>query len=266
MTAAARPIASGDNARYRPLRDPCRSLPRHAAAVPPRPAALATFRSRSSRAATSSRASTRVGRRRRPPRPAAVRRRRSRRSLTMTRSALKPFQAMPFVAAGGVERFGYSRRAGGAALREPFRRAAARRGRGRHAGARRQRRRGPAVRHARARASTRCAARCRRRRRTRRSRTTARASTAGCSRYCVQCGLPQARLPRLRPSAAAGDPARGRAFHGDAGGRARRRHRRLLGAELRGAARAARARRLRGSPRATTTPTTAARRGSWPTR
>ena len=29
--------------------------------------------------------------------------------LTMTRSALKPFQAMPFVAAGGVERFGYSR-------------------------------------------------------------------------------------------------------------------------------------------------------------
>jgi L-asparaginase II len=27
--------------------------------------------------------------------------------LTMTRSALKPFQAMPFVAAGGVERFGY---------------------------------------------------------------------------------------------------------------------------------------------------------------
>jgi L-asparaginase II len=28
--------------------------------------------------------------------------------LTMTRSALKPLQAMPFVAAGGVERFGYS--------------------------------------------------------------------------------------------------------------------------------------------------------------
>lgn len=28
--------------------------------------------------------------------------------LTMTRSALKPFQAMPFVAAGGIERFGYS--------------------------------------------------------------------------------------------------------------------------------------------------------------
>src|SRR4249920_76308 len=28
--------------------------------------------------------------------------------LTMTRSALKPFQAMPFVAGGGVERFGYS--------------------------------------------------------------------------------------------------------------------------------------------------------------
>ncbi|HVN36512.1 MAG TPA: asparaginase [Casimicrobiaceae bacterium] len=29
--------------------------------------------------------------------------------LTMTRSALKPFQAMPFVAAGGPERFGYSK-------------------------------------------------------------------------------------------------------------------------------------------------------------
>src|SRR6516165_1883104 len=31
------------------------------------------------------------------------------RFLTMTRSALKPFQAMPFVAAGGPERFGYSK-------------------------------------------------------------------------------------------------------------------------------------------------------------
>lgn len=30
------------------------------------------------------------------------------RFLTMTRSALKPLQAMPFVAAGGIERFGYS--------------------------------------------------------------------------------------------------------------------------------------------------------------
>src|SRR5438552_1281069 len=29
--------------------------------------------------------------------------------MTMTRSALKPFQAMPFVAAGGPERFGYSK-------------------------------------------------------------------------------------------------------------------------------------------------------------
>jgi L-asparaginase II len=29
--------------------------------------------------------------------------------LTMTRSALKPFQAMPFVAAGGIERFGYTK-------------------------------------------------------------------------------------------------------------------------------------------------------------
>ena len=31
------------------------------------------------------------------------------RFLTTTRSALKPFQAMPFVAAGGIERFGYTR-------------------------------------------------------------------------------------------------------------------------------------------------------------
>jgi L-asparaginase II len=31
------------------------------------------------------------------------------RFLTMTRSTLKPFQAIPFVAAGGIERFGYSR-------------------------------------------------------------------------------------------------------------------------------------------------------------
>jgi L-asparaginase II len=31
------------------------------------------------------------------------------RFLTMTRSALKPFQALPFVAAGGPERFGYSK-------------------------------------------------------------------------------------------------------------------------------------------------------------
>jgi L-asparaginase II len=30
--------------------------------------------------------------------------------VTMTRSALKPFQAMPFVAAGGLERFGYTTR------------------------------------------------------------------------------------------------------------------------------------------------------------
>jgi L-asparaginase II len=29
--------------------------------------------------------------------------------LTMTRSALKPFQAMPFVAAGGIERFGFAK-------------------------------------------------------------------------------------------------------------------------------------------------------------
>jgi L-asparaginase II len=30
------------------------------------------------------------------------------RHVTMTRSALKPLQALPFVAGGGVERFGFS--------------------------------------------------------------------------------------------------------------------------------------------------------------
>ena len=157
----------------------------------------------------------------------------------MTRSALKPFQAMPFVAGGGVERFGYSTGSGRAALREPLRRAAPRRRRRRHA------RRAPAIRaersaHAAAHApgyfEVRGESR-RRRPRTRRSRTTARASTAACSRIASSADC--RRRPHLadRASAAAGDPARGRALHGDAGGGARRGHRRLLGAELRGAAR-----------------------------
>ena len=50
--------------------------------------------------------------------------------LTMTRSALKPFQAMPFVAADGIRRFAFHHRAGRAALRKPFGRAAPCRGRG----------------------------------------------------------------------------------------------------------------------------------------
>ena len=103
-------------------------------------------------------------------------------SLTFTRSALKPLQALPFVAAGGVERFGYTMPQVGAAVREPLRRTAACRGGRGHAGQGRQHG-GATCNAARTRrcSSTR-AARCRRRRRIRRSRTTARASTAGCSR------------------------------------------------------------------------------------
>ena len=126
---------------------------------------------------------------------------------------------------------------------------------------RRQRRRRPAVRHARARASTSGAARCRRRRRTRRSRTTARASTAACSRTACLCGLPKESYLDFDHPLQAGDPARGRALHGDAGGGPRRRHRRLLGARTtrcrsrgsrspsRGLPRRARRRRVRAAPR-----------------
>ena len=55
-------------------------------------------------------------------------------------------------------------------------------------------------------------------------------------------------LPRVRPSAAAGDPARGRPLHRDPGGEPGRGHRRLLGAQLRGAAGVPRA-RLRAARR-----------------
>ena len=80
---------------------------------------------------------------------------------------------------------------------------------------------------------------------------------SGMLAYCVHCGLPKESYLAVRPSAAAGDPARGRAFHVDAGGRARRRHRRLLGAELRGAARRAWRWPSRGLPRRRTMPCTA---------
>ncbi len=102
--------------------------------------------------------------------------------------------------------------AGRAAVRQPFRRAAARRRRSPtcwpvaaaprpNCSAARMRR-----------ATTRCAAKCRRRRRVRRSRTTARASTAGCS-PTASTAAAEGRLPRVRPSAAAGDPPLRRAFH-----------------------------------------------------
>ncbi len=160
--------------------------------------------------------------------------------VTMTRSALKPFQAMPFVAAGGPERFGYSKpqvallcashsgeprhvdavadmlaRAGQLARRSSLRNARARvfRGARRSAAASAvlaacAQLLGQAQRHARVLRPVRASAR---------------------------------QLSRRSASAAAGDPARRRALHRDARGGARRRHRRLLGAELRRRARAPRA-------------------------
>ena len=80
---------------------------------------------------------------------------------------------------------------------------------------------------------------------------------SGMLAYCVPVRTAEAELPRLRPPAAAGDPPRRRALH-----RRRREadlvagRRRLLGAELRGAARAARARLRAPRRRATTTPST----------
>ena len=121
--------------------------------------------------------------------------------VTFTRSALKPLQAIPFVAGGGVERFGFSSPQDGVAVRQSFRRAAARRG-----GADMLARSGstPATCNAARtrRASTRRAARCRRRRRTRRSRTTARASTAACSRTASSAGTTRraTSIPTIRSS------------------------------------------------------------------
>ena len=69
--------------------------------------------------------------------------------LTFTRSALKPLQALPFVAAGGVERFRLHAARGRVAVRESFRRATPCRRRGRDAGQGGQLRRGSPVRHAR---------------------------------------------------------------------------------------------------------------------
>ncbi len=186
----------------------------------------------------------------------------------MTRSALKPFQAMPFVAAGGVERFGYSP-AQVALL------CASHSGEPRHveavAGMLAQAgntRRRSAVRHARARATTRCAAKCRRRRRTRRSRTTARASTAGCSRTACRADCRRTDYLAFDHPLQQAIRARGRALHvGRREARARRRDRRLLGAELRGAALAPRARPSRASRPGATTPSIGARAArSSPTR
>ena len=170
--------------------------------------------------------------------------------LTMTRSSLKPFQAMPFVAAEASSASAFSppqvallcaSHSG-----EPRHVAAAADMLAKAGNARRR----PAMRHAPAAASTRCAASRRRRRRIRRSRTTARASTAGCSPTASLCGLPKRDYLAYDHPLQQAIRARRRALHVDAGRRARRRDRRLLGAELCGSARPARAARSRASPRA----------------
>ena len=168
---------------------------------------------------------------------------------TMTRSALKPFQALPFVAARRRRAFRLlaARRSRCCARATPASRATWRRSptcwrRGRspadlQCGAHRA----AVLRGARriAAAAAVFAARS----------TIARASTPACSPIARQCGLPTADLSRVRPSAAAGDPGVGRALHGRRGGALRRRHRRLLGAQLRGPARPRLRSPSRGSPR-----------------
>ena len=165
-------------------------------------------------------------------------------ALTFTRSALKPLQALPFVAGGGVERFGFT-------TPQVALLCASHSGEPRHVEARRrdarqggQRGRRPAVRHARAgllRRARRGAAAA--------AVFAARAQLLGQAQRHARAtarmhGCAQARLPRVRPSAAAGDP---RARWPHYCRRARRTRcvagdRRLLGAELRDAARASRAR------------------------
>ena len=215
--------------RVCPRSPPCPN-PAHAARVTrPSPSSRAAAPSRASIPARSpsSIAQGRVlSRRRRPAHAdvhaqraeaaagAAVRRRRRRRALRL---------------------FGV---AGRAAVREPFRRAAARRGGRRHAGARRLLGGRPAVRHARARLL-----RGARRGAAAAAVFAARAQLLGqaqrrCSRTACNAATPKADyLAFDHPLQQAIRRAVAR-FTGVAGERARRRHRRLLGAELRGAARA----------------------------
>ena len=134
-------------------------------------------------------------------------------TLTFTRSALKPLQAMPFVAGGGVERFGY--RAAQVALM-----CASHSGEPRHveavadmlarAGCSRGR---PAMRHARAgllRGARRGAAAA--------ALFDAAAQLLGqaqrrCSPIACNAATTSDDYLDVRPSAAAGDPPRGRALH-----------------------------------------------------
>ena len=207
-----------------------------------------TFRSPWSRAATPSTRSTTARSRSSIATASCSTRRAIPAFVTMTRSALKPFQAMPFVAAGGVERFGYSP-AQVALL------CASHSGEPRHveavadmlaaAGNSRGR---PPVRNARAGLL----------RRARRSAAAAAVFAARAqllrqaqrhARVLRPVRTAEGDLPRVRPSVAAGDTARRCALHcRRPEARARRGHRRMLGAELRGPARAPGARRSRGSP------------------
>ena len=159
--------------------------------------------------------------------------------MTFTRSTLKPLQALPFVAAGGVERYRLTPPRDGAAVREPLGRAAPRRGGGvdpRQGAATRDR---PPVRHARRRGfyevrgeipppppysplAHNCSGK-----------------HAGMLAHCVACGYGKHDYLGDGASAAAGDPRGGRDDDRRRRGRAARGHRRLLGAQLRDAAGAA---------------------------
>ena len=187
-------------------------------------------------------------------------------TLTFTRSALKPLQALPFVAGGGVERFGYS--AAQVALL-----CASHSGEPRHVEAVAD----MLARAGNAAADLQCGTHAP-------GFYDARGEVpppppysplahncsgkhSGMLAYCVQCGhAKDDYLAFDHPLQQAIRRAVAR-FTGVAGGRARRRHRRLLGAELRGAAVARWRWRSRGSPSADVDAdygTRAAMR--WPTR
>ncbi len=207
----------------------------------------------------------RIDRGRRPPRDVCCTRRAIPDFPTMTRSALKPFQAMPFVAAGGI---------GASASRRPRSRCFARATRASRATST------PSPTCWRVRATSRptCNAA-----RTRRGHYEVRGDVpppppysplehncsgkhSGMLAYCVQCGLPKESYLEYEHPLQQAIRRGGRPFHVDARGRSRLRDRRLLGAELCGAARSAGACLRAPRDPAGRRGLRAARRGCWRTR